>query len=68
MCFVMHIAEGFLPPLQAAAWFVAATPFVVHGAMAVVKQVRKDPDSKLLLAAAGAFTLALPRRTKASTE
>ncbi|MDO5067136.1 MAG: energy-coupling factor ABC transporter permease [Propionibacteriaceae bacterium] len=55
----MHIAEGFLPPIQAAAWFAAAAPFVVHGAMAVIKQVRKDPDSKLLLAAAGAFTFAL---------
>ena len=55
----MHIAEGFLPPLQAAAWFVASAPFVVHGARAVVRQVRKDPDSKLLLAAAGAFTFAL---------
>ncbi len=55
----MHIAEGFLPPVQAAAWFAVATPFVVHGAMAVVKQVRQDPDSKLLLAAAGAFTFAL---------
>lgn len=55
----MHISEGFLPPAHAAAWFVAAAPFVVHGAMAVVKQVRKDPDSKLLLAAAGAFTFAL---------
>ena len=55
----MHIAEGFLPPLQAAGWFVASAPFVVHGAMAVVRQVRKDPDSKLLLAAAGAFTFAL---------
>lgn len=55
----MHIAEGFLPPIQAAAWYAAAAPFVVHGAMAVVKQVRKDPDSKLLLAAAGAFTFAL---------
>ncbi|MDO5082293.1 energy-coupling factor ABC transporter permease [Arachnia propionica] len=55
----MHIAEGFLPPIQAAAWFAVSTPFVIHGAMAVVKQVRKDPESKLLLAAAGAFTFAL---------
>ncbi|RRD51368.1 energy-coupling factor ABC transporter permease [Arachnia propionica] len=55
----MHIAEGFLPPIQAAAWFAASAPFVIHGATAVVKQVRKDPESKLLLAAAGAFTFAL---------
>jgi len=55
----MHIAEGFLPPLHAAAWTAVAAPFVVHGAREVVRQVRKDPESKLLLGAAGAFTFAL---------
>lgn len=55
----MHIAEGFLPPIHAAAWFAAATPFVVHGARAVVRQVRDHPESRLLLGAAGAFTFAL---------
>ncbi|MBC2586962.1 energy-coupling factor ABC transporter permease (plasmid) [Rhodococcus sp. DMF-1] len=55
----MHIAEGFLPPLQAAAWTVAAAPFVVHGATAVVRQVRERPETRLLLGAAGAFTFVL---------
>jgi cobalt/nickel transport system permease protein len=55
----MHIAEGYLPPLHAAAWTVAAAPFVIHGARAVVRQVRDDPDSKLLLGAAGAFAFVL---------
>ncbi|MCE0763625.1 energy-coupling factor ABC transporter permease [Pseudonocardia kujensis] len=55
----MHIAEGYLPPLHAAAWAVASAPFVVHGARAVVQQVRTDPDSKLLLGAAGAFSFVL---------
>lgn len=55
----MHIAEGFLPPAHAAAWFVAATPFVVHGAKAVIDVARKSPENKLLLAAAGAFTAVL---------
>lgn len=55
----MHIAEGYLPPVHAAAWTVVAAPFVVHGARALVRQVREDPDSKLLLAAAGAFTFVL---------
>lgn len=27
----MHIAEGYLPPVHAAAWGVASAPFVVHG-------------------------------------
>lgn len=55
----MHIAEGFLPPLHAAAWTVVAAPFVVHGAVAVVRQVREQPESRLLLGAAGAFTFVL---------
>jgi cobalt/nickel transport system permease protein len=55
----VHIAEGYLPPLHAAAWTVAAAPFVVHGARAVVRQVRTDPDSRLLLGAAGAFAFVL---------
>lgn len=56
---LMHIAEGMLPPLQAAAWFVVSTPFVVHGARAVVRKAKESPENKLLLAAAGAFTLVL---------
>jgi cobalt/nickel transport system permease protein len=55
----MHIAEGFLPPVHALAWTVAAAPFVVHGARAVVREVRDRPESRLLLAAAGAFTFVL---------
>ncbi|MGY1632538.1 energy-coupling factor ABC transporter permease [Geodermatophilus sp. SYSU D01186] len=55
----MHIAEGFLPPAHAIGWTVAAAPFVVHGARAVVKEVRENPESTLLLGAAGAFTFVL---------
>jgi cobalt/nickel transport system permease protein len=55
----MHIAEGFLPPVHAVAWTVAAAPFVVHGARAVVREVRERPESRLLLAAAGAFAFVL---------
>jgi len=55
----VHIAEGYLPPLHAAAWGVAAAPFVIHGARAVVRQVRDEPDTKLLLGAAGAFSFVL---------
>jgi len=55
----VHIAEGFLPASHCAAWFVAATPFVVHGARAVARAARADPENRLLLAAAGAFTLVL---------
>jgi cobalt/nickel transport system permease protein len=55
----MHIAEGFLPPVHAAAWTVAAAPFVIHGGRAVVRQVRDNPQTKLLLGASGAFTFVL---------
>lgn len=55
----MHIAEGILPVGQAAAWTLAAAPFVVHGARAVVLEVREHPESRLLLGAAGAFTFVL---------
>jgi cobalt/nickel transport system permease protein len=55
----MHIAEGFLPPAHAVGWTVVAAPFVVHGARAVVREVREHPESTLLLGAAGAFTFVL---------
>ncbi|WP_040283683.1 energy-coupling factor ABC transporter permease [Tessaracoccus massiliensis] len=55
----MHIAEGFLPVTHCVAWYCAAAPFVVHGARAVVKEAKANPESKLLLAAVGAFTLVL---------
>ncbi len=55
----MHIAEGFLPPVHCAAWFAASAPFVIHGARAVVRESRLHPENRLLLAAAGAFTLVL---------
>jgi cobalt/nickel transport system permease protein len=55
----MHIAEGFLPAPHAIGWTVAAAPFVVHGARAVVREVRENPESTLLLGAAGAFTFVL---------
>lgn len=55
----MHIAEGFLPVAHCAAWYAVSTPFVVHGARHVVRQSREHPESRLLLAAAGAFTFVL---------
>lgn len=55
----MHIAEGFLPAAHAVGWFVVSTPFVVDGARAVIRETRGRPESRLLLAAAGAFTFVL---------
>lgn len=55
----MHIAEGFLPLAHCAAWYAVSAPFVVHGARRVVALSRERPESRLLLAAAGAFTFVL---------
>lgn len=55
----MHIAEGFLPPVQCAIWFAVSAPFVIHGSREVVARSKESPENKLLLAAAGAFTLLL---------
>jgi cobalt/nickel transport system permease protein len=55
----MHIAEGYLPWEHAAAWGVAAAPFVVHGARSLTREVRKHPENTLLLGASGAFSFVL---------
>ena len=55
----MHIAEGYLPPVHAAAWFAVSAPFVVHGVRTLTRQVREHPETKLLLGASGAFAFVL---------
>ena len=55
----MHIAEGFLPPLHAAAWTVIALPFVALSTHRVNRLMRDQPQTKLLLAASGAFAFVL---------
>ena len=55
----MHIMEGYLPPLHAAAWGAASTPFVLVGARKVAKVMHERPETKLLLAASGAFAFVL---------
>lgn len=55
----MHIAEGYLPVAHCVAWSCASAPFVVHGAIQVIKKSKENPENKLLLGAAGAFTFVL---------
>ncbi len=55
----MHIAEGFLPAAQCVVWYAVSTPFVIHGARKVIQLSKENPESRLLLAAAGAFTFVL---------
>ena len=55
----MHIAEGILSPAQCGVWYAVSAPFVVWGAVEVVKEVKHHPENRLLLATAGAFTFVL---------
>ncbi len=55
----MHIAEGFLPPLHAAAWTAISLPFVIFSARRVTRLMQDQPQTKLLLAASGAFAFVL---------
>jgi cobalt/nickel transport system permease protein len=51
--------EGFLPPIHAAAWTAVAVPFLIVGARRVVTLTREQPQTRLLLASAGAFAFVL---------
>lgn len=55
----MHIMEGFLPPVHAAAWTAAAAPFVLAGTHRITRILKDNPQAKLLLAASGAFAFLL---------
>ncbi len=55
----MHIMEGFLPAGHAAAWTVASAPFWGYGVYRLAKTFRKQPEKKLLVGAAGGFTMLL---------
>jgi cobalt/nickel transport system permease protein len=55
----MHIMEGYLPAAHAAAWAAVSAPFVVYGGRQIVRLVREKPETKLLLAASGAYVFVL---------
>ncbi len=55
----MHIMEGFLPVGWAVFWWVVALPFFSWGLRSLVKITRENPELKLLLALAGAFSFVL---------
>lgn len=57
--FSMHIMEGFLPPLWAGFWWLAALPFLWLGIVSVKKIVSLRPELKPLIAMAGAFAFVL---------
>jgi cobalt/nickel transport system permease protein len=55
----MHIAEGYLPLQWAIFWWVVAVPFFLLGLRSLTRITRENPQLKLLLALAGAFTFVL---------
>ena len=55
----MHIAEGLLPPVWAALWFVLSAPFIVLGMRSIGRQVAASPQTKLTLGMSGAFSFVL---------
>ncbi|MBF0423848.1 MAG: energy-coupling factor ABC transporter permease [Magnetococcales bacterium] len=55
----MHIMEGYLPVKDAAVWFAISTPFVIGGALRLKRIVAEQPQAKMMLAAAGAFSFVL---------
>lgn len=57
--YAMHISEGFLPLSWALFWFLISLPFFVVGLRSLTKLTRQNPELKLLLALAGAFSFVL---------
>lgn len=55
----MHIMEGFLPVEHAVGWTVASAPFVAYGLNSVKKRIRENPEQRMLLGVAAAFTFVL---------
>lgn len=55
----MHIMEGFLPVGWALFWWAVFLPFFAWGLRALTAITRQHPETKLLLALAGAFTFVL---------
>ena len=51
--------EGFLPLEHAVGWTVASAPFVAYGVIAIKKRIRENPEQRMLLGVAAAFTFVL---------
>ena len=55
----MHIMEGFLPVQHAIGWTLASAPFVAYGLHSLKKRIRQNPEQRMLLGVAAAFTFVL---------
>jgi len=55
----MHIMEGFLPVEHAVGWTLAAAPFVAWGVRSLRRQFVEQPEQRMLLGVAAAFSFVL---------
>ena len=55
----MHIMEGFLPVEHAIGWSVASVPFVAFGIHSIKKRIAANPEQRILLGVAAAFSFVL---------
>ena len=55
----MHIMEGFLPVEHAIGWSVASAPFIAYGIHSIKKRVAANPEQRILLGVAAAFSFVL---------
>lgn len=55
----MHIMEGFLPAKHCVCWGVASAPFVAWGLRTINKRIKENPEQRMLLGVATAFTFVL---------
>lgn len=55
----MHIMEGFLPVNHAIGWGIASIPFVAYGIYSIKKQIAANPEQRILLGVAAAFSFVL---------
>jgi cobalt/nickel transport system permease protein len=57
--YAMHIMEGFLPPVWCIVWFAVALPFWILGLRRIKCLIAEQPETRMLLGLAGAFTFVL---------
>jgi cobalt/nickel transport system permease protein len=55
----MHIMEGFLPVEHALGWTAASAPFVAWGVRSLRRQLQAQPEQRMLLGVAAAFSFIL---------
>ena len=55
----MHIMEGFLPVNHAIGWTAASAPFIAYGIHSIKKRIKENPEQRILLGVAAAFSFVL---------